>query len=69
MSAKFYEEVRRKLDLSFESLGDQQLKNISEPISTYRVNLEVEGTKTAKSQPSTASCSSCRGRVLGSAAK
>ena len=57
MSAKFYEEVRRKLDLSFESLGDQQLKNISEPISTYRVNLEVEGTKTAKSQPSTASAS------------
>ena len=57
MSAKFYEEVRRKLDLSFESLGDQQLKNISEPISTYRVNLGVEGTKTAKSQPSTASAS------------
>lgn len=45
MSAKFYEEVRRKLDLSFESLGDQHLKNISEPISTYRVNLGVEGTK------------------------
>ena len=57
MSAKFYEEVRRKLDLSFESLGDQQLKNISEPISTYRVNLGVEGTKTAKSQPSTTSAS------------
>jgi len=57
MSAKFYEEVRRKLDLSFESLGDQQLKNISEPISTYRVNLGVEGTKTAKSQLSTASAS------------
>jgi TolB-like protein/class 3 adenylate cyclase/Flp pilus assembly protein TadD len=57
MSAKFYEEVRRKLDLSFESLGDQQLKNISEPISTYRVNLGVEGTKAAKSQPSTASSS------------
>ena len=55
MSAKFYEEVRRKLDLSFESLGDQYLKNISEPISTYKVNLGVEGTKVAKSQPSTAS--------------
>jgi TolB-like protein/Flp pilus assembly protein TadD len=49
--------VRRKLDLSFESLGDQQLKNISEPISTYRVNLGVEGTKTAKSQSSTPSAS------------
>ncbi|MFN0005428.1 MAG: adenylate/guanylate cyclase domain-containing protein, partial [Burkholderiaceae bacterium] len=57
MSAKFYEEVRRKLDLSFESLGDQQLKNISEPISTYRVNLGGEGTKAAKSQPNTPSAS------------
>ena len=57
MSAKFYEEVRRKLDLSFESLGDQHLKNISEPISTYRVNLKVEGTKTAKPQSSTTSSS------------
>ena len=57
MSAKFYEEVRRKLDLSFESLGDQHLKNISEPISTYRVNLGVEGTKVAKYQASTTSSS------------
>jgi TolB-like protein/Tfp pilus assembly protein PilF len=64
MSAKFYEEVRRKLDLSFESLGDQQLKNISEPISTYRVNLGVEGTKTAKSQPSTASSSAKKEQSL-----
>ena len=64
MSAKFYEEVRRKLDLSFESLGDQQLKNISEPISTYRVNLGVEGTKTAKTQPSTANSSAKKEPVL-----
>ena len=55
MSAKFYEEVRRKLDLSFESLGDQHLKNIADPIATYRVNLGVEGTKAAKTQPSTTS--------------
>jgi TolB-like protein/Flp pilus assembly protein TadD len=33
------------------------LKNISEPISTYRVNLGAEGTKAAKTQPSTASAS------------
>jgi adenylate cyclase len=57
MSAKFYEEVRRKLDLSFESLGDQQLKNISEPISTYKVNLGVDGTRTAKFQASASSSS------------
>ena len=64
MSAKFYEEVRRKLDLSFESLGDQQLKNISEPISTYRVNLGVEGTKTAKPQPNTPSASAKKKQSL-----
>ena len=64
MSAKFYEEVRRKLDLSFESLGDQQLKNISEPISTYRVNLGVDGTKTAKPQPNTPSASAKKKQSL-----
>lgn len=43
MSAKFYEEVRRKLDLPFESLGDRQMKNIADPIATYRVNFEAAG--------------------------
>ena len=41
VSAKFYEEVRRKLALSFESLGLQDLKNIEEPVLTYRVILEL----------------------------
>ena len=45
MSAKFYEEVRRKLDMSFESLGDQHMKNIADPVATFRVNLKLEGTK------------------------
>jgi len=43
MSAKFYEEVRRKLDLPFESLGNRQMKNIADPIATYRVNFEIAG--------------------------
>ncbi len=41
VSAKFYEEVRRKLELNFDSLGHQELKNIDEPVLTYRVILEV----------------------------
>ena len=41
VSAKFYDEVRRKLDLSFESLGAQQMKNIAESIITYRVSLSA----------------------------
>jgi len=48
MSAKFYEEVRRKLDLPFESLGDRQMKNIADPIATYRVNFEVAGEDAAQ---------------------
>jgi TolB-like protein/class 3 adenylate cyclase/tetratricopeptide (TPR) repeat protein len=39
VSAKFYDEVKRKLDLSFESLGEQHLKNIADSVSTYRVSL------------------------------
>jgi adenylate cyclase len=41
VSAKFYEEVRRKLALSFEPLGKQELKNIDEPVFTYRVNIDA----------------------------
>ena len=52
VSAKFYEEVRRKLDLSFESLGEHYLKNIADPVATFRVNLELEGTKAAYFQAS-----------------
>ena len=39
VSAKFYEEVRRKIALNFEPLGMQDLRDIDEPVFTYRVNL------------------------------
>ena len=37
VSAKVYEEVRRKLDLAFDDLGEQALKNIAAPVRVYRV--------------------------------
>lgn len=37
VSAKVYEEVRRKLDLDFEDLGERALKNIAAPVRVYRV--------------------------------
>ena len=37
VSAKVYDEVRRKLDLAFEDLGERSLKNISAPVRVYRV--------------------------------
>ena len=39
VSEKFHEEVRRKLDISFVSLGEREMKNIEEPITTFKVEL------------------------------
>jgi len=39
VSGKFYDEVRRKLDLSFISSGPQEMKNIEEPIHTFMVEI------------------------------
>ena len=43
ISGKFHDEVRRKLDLSFVSKGAQEMKNIEEPVSTFKVLLGHEG--------------------------
>jgi adenylate cyclase len=37
VSGKVYDEVRRKLDLTFDDLGEQALKNIPTPVRVYRV--------------------------------
>lgn len=44
LSGLVYEQVKNKLDLQFESLGRKTLKNISEPVSVFRVALG-EGTR------------------------
>lgn len=43
-------QVRGKLDLALVDLGEQQLKNISEPIRVFRLH----GNKTAESEPAAA---------------
>ena len=40
ISANVFEQVRRRLELGFEDLGPQTVKNIPEPVSAYRVLLE-----------------------------
>ena len=40
VSRKVFEEVRNKLDVGFEFLGDQPVKNTEQPIPVYRVLLE-----------------------------
>ncbi len=39
VSGKFYDEVRRKLNLSFVSTGAQEMKNIEEPVPTFMVEI------------------------------
>lgn len=48
VSAKVYEEVRRKLDLAFEDLGEHELKNISASVRVYRV---VLGNNKSEAKP------------------
>ena len=40
VSGKVSKEVEKKLAFAFEPMGEQQMKNISEPIACYRVNLQ-----------------------------
>src|SRR6185369_9485757 len=40
VSGKVTREVEKKLAFAFEPMGEQQMKNISEPVACYRVNLQ-----------------------------
>src|SRR5215467_10883138 len=41
VSARVQEDVAGKLDLTFEDLGEQSLKNIARPVRVYRVRLVI----------------------------
>src|SRR5262249_20417138 len=41
-SAKLRDEIGRKLDLSFDDLGEQTLKNLASPVRVYRVRSGAE---------------------------
>jgi hypothetical protein len=48
-SAALRHQVARKLDLVFQDLGEQEIKNIPEPVRTFRIDLEgVEKTRPSK---------------------
>jgi adenylate cyclase len=42
ISRKVFEEARNRVSVGFEDLGEQSVKNIAEPIRTYRVLVETE---------------------------
>jgi adenylate cyclase len=51
LSGTVQEQVRRKLDLGYEDLGMQDLKNIPDPVQTYRVLLEPQETSAPDQAP------------------
>ncbi len=40
ISGSVFEQVKDKLDLAFEDLGWHEVKNLAEPVPTYRVLLD-----------------------------
>lgn len=42
ISGTTYDQVEKKLDVGYESLGERQVKNIDKPVRVYRVRLEAE---------------------------
>ncbi len=44
ISGTVHEHIKNKLPLGYESLGDQAVKNINEPIAVYRVQVLAAGT-------------------------
>ena len=47
-----FRQVRDKVDVAFEDMGDQQLKNIARPIRVYRAELGTAAMKTEKDSTS-----------------
>jgi len=48
VSGKVVREVAKKLAFGFQSMGEQKVKNISEPVSVYRVKFDDEPTTTSR---------------------
>jgi adenylate cyclase len=51
LSGTIHDQVQRKLDLSYEDLGKQNLKNLPDPVQAYRIRLEPEAGLPSQSLP------------------
>lgn len=47
VSGAAFEQVKGKLDLAFEDLGEKQVKNIAEPVTVYKIRLDEKATALA----------------------
>jgi len=45
LSKSAYEQIKKKLDFGFKYMGEHPVKNISEPVSVYKVLLDTESSK------------------------
>ena len=48
LSGKFHEEICRKLDMTFTSTGEQEMKNIHHPIPTYKIEISEFSKQTSQ---------------------
>ena len=55
LSRSVFDQVKKQLDLGYEYLGEQAVKNIAEPVRVYRVLLDPEasGTVIGEARPAT----------------
>jgi len=51
VSRAVYEQVKNRLDMSFESLGEKSVKNIPDPVGVYRIVLDQGFTQDSVSPP------------------
>ncbi len=54
ISAKVHDEIRNKLELAFADLGEQRVKNISEPVRAYQIRLDADAADNVMSEASPA---------------
>ena len=52
VSGSAHEQVRHKLDLSFEDMGEQSVKNIEQPVQAYRIRIDGTDAGAADTAPS-----------------
>ena len=50
ISGSVHSQVKNRLKLEYESLGEQEVKNIKQPVSVYRVVMEQEATATVTAE-------------------
>jgi adenylate cyclase len=49
ISGTTYDQIEKKLDVGFESLGERRVKNIAKPVRIYRIRMEAEASGKASS--------------------